>query len=550
VLSGSWMNQRPKMTTVTDDVISGIARAMLKRYEPPSPKEKRRWPTPGALARTLDPATIQTPALRLIDDELVRLVDTDAIDKLIISMPPQEGKSVRVSYRFPQWLLEHDPDLRIAIVSYTDEMARRHGAEIKRDVERFNGVDSPIDLGIRLRQDSRAAGRWNIRDHKGSVYCVGLGGSLTGKPVDILIIDDPIKNLEEAHSELYRKRLKNFWQAVAIPRMSPTTKVVIIQTRWHEDDLAGWLQVNEPGQWRVVTIPAQAESHDDPLGRKPGEFMVSARGRRKWTQIRQNVGSYVWSALYQGAPRPAAGGLFKRAYMRYWSSLPPDVSRHGQLHGARVDLGGRIVYLDDCWRFCTVDLAASTKTSADWTVCGVWALSLDGDLILLDGDRKRIQEEQHWKLIRPLKEKWSADVVYVESRMFGTTMVYEAGKSGILVKELKADTDKVTRALPATVRAENGRLWLPTVGHMPPDCDVKIWVNELISFPNASHDDCVDVVAYAARVDATELLSQADRQSLTSGQRNGQSKRDDIRDAFESATGVDGNGKEYRDLRW
>lgn len=541
------MNRLPKMATGTHDAVAGIARAMLKRYEPPPPKAARRWQTPGDLACALDSQTVQTPALQLIDRELVQLADSDRINKLIITMPPQEGKSARVSHRFPEWLLEHNPDLRIAIVSYTDEMARRHGAEIKLDVEYFDGKNSPINLGIRLRQDSRAAGRWNIRGHKGSVYCVGIRGSLTGKPVDVLIIDDPIKNLQEAHSAAYRQVLKDFWQAVAIPRMAPTTKVVIIQTRWHEDDLAGWLQINEPDQWRVVNVPAAAEEWDDPIGRRPGEFMVSARGVRNWSLIRRNVGSYVWAALYQGHPTPAAGGLFKRAHMRYWSMLPPDATRHGKLHGARIDLGGRIIYLDDCWRFVTVDLAVSEKTSADWTVAGVWAISLNGDLILLDGDRKRIAEEQHWKLVRPLKEKWLADVVYVESRVYGTTMVYEAGKSGIPVKELKADTDKVTRALPATVRAENGRLWLPTVGQLP---DIGIWVNELVSFPNAAHDDCVDVVAYAARVDATEWLSQTDRQSMTKGQNTDGKSRNEIANAFESATGAKSNGVNSDELRW
>lgn len=534
------------MTATTEDAVAGIARYMLTRFAPPPPKGARRWHTPGELACVLDPATIQTPALRRMDEELAMLADSSDINKLIITMPPQEGKSVRVSHRFPEWLLEHDKDLRIAIVSYTDEMARRHGAEIKIDVEQFDGENHPIDLGIKLRQDSRAAGRWNIRGHKGSLYCVGIGGSLTGKPVDILIIDDPIKNMEQAHSHAYRTKLKEFWQAVCIPRMSPTTKVVIIQTRWHEDDLAGWLYRNEPGQWRYVNIPAQAESSEDPINRAPGEYMVSARGDRNWPQIKRNVGSYVWAALYQGSPRPAAGGLFKRHHLRYWATMPTDATRHGRMLGARIDLAGRVVYLDDCYRFLTVDLAASEKTSADFTAVGVWAISLDGDMILLDGDRKRIDEAQHWNIVRPLMEKWNADCVFVESSMIKSTMVYEAGKSNVLVKELKADTDKVTRAIPATVRAENGRLWIPTVVTMP---EILKWVDELVSFPNASHDDCVDVVAYAARVAATEWLSQPDKQSMTRSQGNGQST-DKIADAYESATGVPSNGTDYGKLRW
>ena len=532
-------------TATLTPAVDGISRRIEQRYAPQTPKGPRRWATPGDLACALDPTTVQTPALKLIDKELVDFINDPSRDRIMISMPPQEGKSERVSHYFPEWLLEYNPELRIAIVSYTDEMARRHGSDMKLDVERFNGQDDIIDLGIRLRPDSKAAGRWNIQGHKGYVYCTGIGGSLTGKAVDILIIDDPIKSLEEAHSATYRKRLKNFWRGVCIPRMSPDTKVILIQTRWHEDDLAGWLEKNEKGQWRVVNIPAQCESHDDPLGRKPNQFLTSARGARKWERIKTNVGSYVWAALYQGHPTPASGGLFKRKDLRYWSPAPSDIYKSGTMRGAAVDLGGRIVYLDDCWRFLTVDLAASTKTSADWTVAGVWAISLEGDLILLDGDRARIEEKAHWTLVRPLKEKWNADVVFVESRMFGTTMVYEAGRAGIQIKELKADTDKVTRALPATVRAEQGRLWMPTVSAMP---DVGIWTNELVSFPNAAHDDCTDVVAYAARVVATEWLSQVDKQSTKRTVKP--STPTGINTAYESATGHHANGTDYQKLGW
>jgi predicted phage terminase large subunit-like protein len=490
--------------------------------------------------------------------------DPDSPNRLIISMPPQEGKSSRVSQRFPEWLLDHNPDLRIAIISYSDDLARGWGAAIKMDVLTHNGIESAVDLKITLREDSKAAGRWNIRGHKGSVFCAGIGGSVTGKPVDIFIIDDPIKDLEQAQSSIYRDRFRKFWQAVAIPRLGPSARCVVIQTRWHEDDAAGWLQVNEPDKWRVINIPAQAgveettedvhgrkvtrwvpTSEPDPLGRQPGEYMISARGARDWAGIRRDVGSYVWSALYQGRPAPAAGGLFKRANLRYWQVMPRDISWHGLLNGMRVDLGGRVVMLDQCWRFLTVDLAASTKTSADWTVAGAFAISPDGDLILLDGIRVRVEESNHWNAIRPLREKWSADVVYVESRMFGTTMVYEAGRSGVPIQELKADTDKLTRALPATARSENGRLWLPPVTSYP---EVLTWVNELVSFPNASHDDCVDVISYAARVSAANWLSQTDTQSLTRNRPKVNNRS--IENAYESATGYAGTESNYETMQW
>ncbi|MEU8040878.1 phage terminase large subunit [Streptosporangium sp. NPDC049078] len=452
----------------------------------------RRWATPGDLAQALDPTTVQTPALDLIDRELVAVADGE-VDRLMVFMSPQEGKSVRVSHRFAEWMLVNNPDTRIAIVSYADEIARRWGSDIKLDTQTYDGSDDTIDLGLRLRADSRAAGRWQIEGHRGGVYCCGVAGSLTGRAVDLLLVDDPLKDLEQAQSAAYRERAWRFWQAVAVPRLGPGSRVVIIQTRWHDADLGGRLLAQDPGRWRVVSIPAVAESPDDPLGRQIGEPMISARGERDWAAIRRDVGEYVWAALYQQRPQPADGGLFKRAGLRHW------VSGGEQ----RLRLGDRIVDLRDCWKFLTVDLAASVKTSADYTAAAVWAIGPAGDLVMLDGIRERLDPAGHWPAVRGLRERWSADVVFVESRMFGTTLVYEAAQAGVPVQELHADADKITRALPATARADSGRLWLPSQDRMP---EVADWRDELLAFPNGTHDDCVDVVAYAARVAGAHWL--------------------------------------------
>lgn len=509
------------------------AKLIGTKYGPPLPPKVeagRRWRTPGDLARTLNNTTIQTPALDLIDSELVALAEGDH-DRLMIFMPPQEGKSERASHYFPEWLLTHDHDLRIAIVSYADEMARRWGADIKLDAETFDGDESTIDLGLTLRADSRAAGRWQIDGGRGGVYCVGIAGSLTGKPVDWLIIDDPLKDLEQAQSARYRERAKRFWQGVAVPRLGPGSKCVVIQTRWHEDDLAGWLMRNEPGRWKIVVIPAVSEADDDLLGRPVGEPMISARGDRNWANIRHDVGEYVWAALYQQRPAPAAGGLFKRKSFRYWQWLPSDSFRHDQLGGMRIALGDKIVYLSECWRFLTVDLAASTKTSADFTVAGVWMITLDGDLVLIDGDSARLEETEHWALVRPLRERWGADVVFVESAMIGTTLVRDATEQGVPVAELKAETDKITRAIPASTRLDTGRMWIPAADTS--SLIVRDVVDQCVQFPNAVHDDWVDVISYAARVVIAHWTGAVTREVT------GRYQVTDTDRAFQAQTGVD-----------
>jgi hypothetical protein len=177
----------------------------------------RRWPSPLDMACQLDPTTVRTPALEEINRQLVALADEVAEDRLMVFMPPQEGKSTLCSKWYPLWRLIGDPDRRIAVVSYSDEMARRWGADIKQLVEMHNGTDGSIDLGIRLREDSRAAGRWQVRGRLGGVYCVGIAGSLTGKPVDELVIDDPVKDLSAAQSEALRRRAHTSGRAPRYP---------------------------------------------------------------------------------------------------------------------------------------------------------------------------------------------------------------------------------------------------------------------------------------------------------------------------------------------
>jgi predicted phage terminase large subunit-like protein len=469
--------------------------ACLAEFTP----KPRRWASPLDMACDLDPTVVRTPALEEINRQLVALADT-AEDRLMVFMPPQEGKSTLCSKWYPLWRLTIDPDRRIAVVSYSDEMARRWGAEIKQLVEMHNGTDGSTDLGIRLREDSRAAGRWQIRGRLGGVYCVGIAGSLTGKPVDELVLDDPIKDLAAAQSEAYRKRCQDFWQGVAIPRLGPGAKCLLIQTRWHEEDMAGWLLAKDGegdrakgGLWHVVSIPAVADAPADPLGRPLGQPMVSARGDRDWARIRKSAGEYVWGALYQQRPSPAEGNLFKRIAWRYWREAP-----QAGYSSRRLDLGGRIRSLGECWRFATVDLAASTKTSADWTVIAAWAHTIDGDLVLLDRLRARIGEADHFAHVLPLVQRWQLDTVFVEKSQYGFTLVREAAQAGIPLSPVEADVDKFTRALPYSVRVGQGRVWLPAGQWWTAE-----WVNEHAAFPNGANDDQVDTGAYATRVAIT-----------------------------------------------
>jgi predicted phage terminase large subunit-like protein len=462
-------------------------------FEPPTP----RWATPGKLAQELDPRTVQTPALELIDSALVDVAE-GRCRRLMVFMPPQEGKSERVARRFVEWLLSHRPDKRVAIASYEQETAERWGRAIREDIATYDGAEGQPNLGLTVQRRDAAAGRWRLAGHEGGVYCVGIGGALTGRPVDVLIVDDPVKGPAEAQSSTHRRAAWDWWTAVARTRLAPDAAVVLIMTRWHEDDLAGRLLKHDPDGWRVISIPALADSPDDPLGRPQGAPLVSARGRTlaDWQETRQDVAEYVWGSLYQQRPRPLEGGLFKVAQLRYWH---PWAGHNPYSPRETIDLAGKPVTIDDGWRFCIADLAASTKRSADYTVIAAFAYVTSYDLVLLDLSRERMAPEQHLELARPLMERWRTRTLYVEKSFQTATLALQAGQAGIPVTFLNADTDKVTRAMPAAGRVQQGRLWIPAGAPWLTD-----FVEELAAFPNGAHDDMVDVVAYAERVTTTD----------------------------------------------
>lgn len=447
-----------------------------RRYEP----TVRRWPSPLAMGTALDPSTVRTPALDLIDAALVDVAD-GRDDRLQVFLSPQEGKSTLVSRRFPLWLLADDPTLRIGIVSYGAELAESFGRTAKRDIEQHP------ELGIQVRRDSRAAGRWDT-EQGGGLYCVGLAGGLTGRPLDYLLYDDVIKDRADAESAAHRNRAWDHWEQVGQTRLSARGKVVVTLTRWHTDDLPGRLAANERGMWRVIAIPAVSEGPGDPLGRPAGVEMRSARDRRPgyFLDRQQRMAGYAFRAIYQQQPTSPKGNLFARDAWRFWNwHRWPD----------QVDLDGRNIDLRDCWRFITADLAASTKTSADWTVAAAWALTMDRDLICLGRVRDRQPEAGHWALIRPLAAEWRTVDVGVESTMMGTTLVRQAVRAGLQPFDLHADADKVTRAIPAGHMVKQGQVWLPSSADWLDE-----WVGEHADFPAAAHDDQVDVMAYAAKL--------------------------------------------------
>jgi predicted phage terminase large subunit-like protein len=423
-----------------------------------------------------------------LDEQLTRVAHGE-LERLIVSMPPRHGKSETISRYLPAWYLGRFPDRRVMLASYEAGFAASWGRKARELVEQ-HGEEL---FGLRVAGRSAAARAWDIEGHSGGMITAGVGGPLTGRGANLLIIDDPIKNHEDAHSELLRDKLWDWWRSTARTRLQAPGAVVLVLTRWHEDDLAGRMVRDGSDNWTVLELPALAEP-DDALGRDPGAALCPGLGfDEAWlADTKAELGSYWFSALYQQAPRPAEGMLFKRRDFRYWREHPDD-----DLYLLERDDGSlHPVGKAWCVHFQTVDVAASEKNTADYTVISTWAATPDRELILVDCQRQRFEVldvggmiERTYRQQQPLPS-----FISIEEFGYGLGVVQELNRKGLPIHRLKADKDKVARALVAVARYEEHRVYHPRGTGWLSD-----WEDELLAFPNAAHDDQVDTVAYAAR---------------------------------------------------
>lgn len=449
-----------------------------------------RW-SPFALAQRLDRRIIRTPALDLIDRAVVDWL-TGRHLRTIVVLPPQEGKTTSVRYGCLQGL-RYDPMLRFAVASYSDRMARRVPRWVRNDAEAHPA------LGLRLAPDQKAANDWRLDNGVGGMYGAGVGGSWSGEPVDRLIIDDVLKDRKEADSPVVREAIGDWWTSTATARLSEGGAVLAVNTRWHHDDLIGQvLKADTAGEWRVIHIPAQADPRvidPDPLGRAPGEFMVSARGRtaESWER-RKREADDEWQPVYQGDPAAPGGQTFDPDKLQWWH-----LSRDGR--GISVG-GGRVWLLSECYRFGTIDTATSTKGTADYTVASAWAVPPDGSLVLLDVRRDRVPEHRQIDLARPLWQRWRLDTLWIEATMAGTRLVRDATGAGMRVDDLRAERAKTVRNAPAARWVDQGRVLFPseTSATALPAGLLRDLLEEMRQFPNGRHDDFVDTLGYAVAV--------------------------------------------------
>src|SRR5665213_742614 len=453
---------------------------------------------PAYFAASIDKAYTVPWHVKALNDVLMK-VHTGEIKRLIITMPPRHSKSETASKYMSAWWLGMRPDDRVMLASYEAELAASWGKKA-RDILTEYGPDL---FGVHVSESSAASNRWDTaggpgepaNKHVGGMVTVGVGGALTGRGANLLIIDDYLRNSEDARSKLIRVKQWDWWTGTARPRLEPDGCVIIIATRWHEDDLIGHLLDEdaelETPQWTVFRLPALAE--EDEEFRKEGEALWPARYDVEALEaIRRDIKEYWFSAEYQCRPSPEDGLIFKRSGVRYWKPYSEGYLL-GQANG--TDL---VMKASRCWNFVTMDLAASEKETADFTVIAAWAVTPNSDMILMDLDRGRIMGPEKLPRLREMIDgrqnpMYAAQYAAIERTGFQLDFVKNARAAGMPITELIAKGDKVARAIEASIKWESGQIYIPANASW-----ASRFEEELYTFDAGKHDDQVDVTAYAA----------------------------------------------------
>lgn len=439
-----------------------------------------------------------------------RYIDTqgaEGIGRLILTMPPRHGKTQTVSKRWPAFLLGRRQQWRIALVSYAATLAEDSSRAIRsliRDEPRFHALFPDTQLSA----ESQAIERWALAGKKAdnpSVVATGVGGPLTGRGFHLILIDDPFKGRAEAESQTYRDNLREWYAGTLRTRLEPGGAIVVIQTRWHEDDLVGHLleqqAIGEGEAWTVLNLPALAEVADargnpvvDPLGRSEGEALWPERYNRAiLLDTKKAVGSYDWESQFQGHPKPPAGSKI----LREWFQIVAAENVPKGLVWARY-----------------YDLAVSSKQTADHTASLRGAFDAEGNLYLAGMIRGRWEWPKQKRIIKATMQAEAAlGVIHgVESALHGTAAVQEFRRDkdlrGITLKKVDVHVDKLTRALPWIALAEDGKVFL-VAGAWIPD-----FLDEAAAFTghNDAADDQIDtasgIVALLRRYGRVEVTKK------------------------------------------
>ena len=394
--------------------------------------------------------------------------------RLMVFMPPGGAKSYYANVMMSSWYVGRHPGKKLITSSYTQEVADKWGRRVRGIVrgERYNEL-----FNAELSQDSQAAGRWAL-SNESEYYAVGVGGSVTSFRADLAIMDDPVKGREEAESETVRRKLIEWYKSDFWTRLKPGAAVVLIMTRWHEEDIAGWLldEAEHGGEkWEVLSLPMEAEENDA-LGREVGEILWKEWFTPEMVAIAKRD-ARTWTSLYQQRPSPEAGDFFKREWIKWYDEKPEYLKMYGASDYAVSDGKG------------------------DYTVHGVIGVDKDDNIYLLDWWRGQTDSMVWVEMLmdfmaahKPLQ--WAEESGVIAKSMGGLIEKRQKETKNYCYRmNLASVGDKSTRAQGIRGRMAAGKVFFPKDAHWTTDL-----INEMMSFPNAKNDDQVDVLGMFGRM--------------------------------------------------
>lgn len=445
--------------------------------------------SPAGLALATSDIWVCPKHLDYLDTVVTASILGDGPKRIIVAMHPRSGKSEYCCRYVPAWTLGRSPDWPVIITCYGDTLAWSWSAKARNVLvdhgTLFIGDDSPT--GVHVEGGRRASSRrWMIEGREGELNAAGVGGELTGKGGKLLVCDDPIKNAEQANSQVYRDKTWDWWLSTAYTRLEPDGVAIVIATRWHEDDLSGRLE-NSDEDWFVISFPAITEEDEPETGRKEGEALWPERYPIEVLLDKKEVlGPGWWNALYMQRPSTPEGSIFRRFDIRSFKPSPEGPILYEPGGTVQTMRPERLIWA------MTVDTALKDGQRNDYTVIATVAFTDRGDMLVDDIYRERVEVPDQYPLVRDMYKSRRPQVLGIEDRQSGTGLIQQAKRDGIHVKELKPDTNKTLRAEPLGRAYRQGKVY-----HREGAEWSEVVADELANFPTGAHDDVVDALSYA-----------------------------------------------------
>lgn len=395
-----------------------------------------------------------------------------AYEILILSTPPQHGKSTTITETLPSWFLMKNPDKNVIQVSYGDDLAERFGKRNKEKIAEFGSI-----FGVELDPSKKTSRDFMLKGSRGGMISKGYGSGLTGNPAHLMVIDDPVKNRGEADSQRQRDSIWDEFTNSMLSRLAAGAKVILIMTRWHEDDLAGRILEHMPDITTYVNYECECESEDDPLGRKIGEALCPEIGKgQKWLESYKQTftnesGMRAWEALFQGHPTIQEGNILKKEWWNYYD--PAKEPKFDQM-------------------VMSVDATFKDGEKNDYVAISVWGKK-DNKIYLLKMVNEHLNFTATLHKIRLLKAHYPRiGAIYVEDAANGQAIVQTLSHEIMGIIPVPPDKSKEARVNAVSFVIEAGNVYLPEGDPMTYQ-----FIEQCAKFPNDKHDDMVDSMSQA-----------------------------------------------------